>query len=137
MIKEKSAMPKRLIHLLLALACTLLAASPLLAQDATSTPTPTSTSTTTATAAATQVPAAASLLPGYEYYTVQLGDTLFRISVRFRTNVRHLADINGIVNPSLIFAGQRIQVPSVGQATPTPAGTAAPTTTAGPTNTPA
>ncbi len=132
-------MLKRSIPLLLmALVWIMLAATPLLAQPSTSTPAPTTTSASTAaapTATTTQVPApaaAATLIPGYEYYTVQLGDTLYRISVRFRTTVRHLADVNGIVNPSLIFAGQRIQVPSVQQATAAPSGTAAPTNTPAP-----
>ncbi|MFN8373531.1 MAG: LysM peptidoglycan-binding domain-containing protein [Anaerolineae bacterium] len=138
-------MPKKTISLLLmALVWILLTVSPLLAQDATeeateeATETPSPAATATSAATATQTPAAAAtLLSGYEYYTVQAGDTLFRIAVRFRTNVRHLADVNGIVNPSLIYAGQRIQVPSVQQATAVPTGTAGPTPTPAPTSTPA
>lgn len=47
-----------------------------------------------------------------ETYTIQPGDTLYRIAVRFRTTVTALATENGIVNPSIIFVGQRLRIPN-------------------------
>jgi LysM repeat protein len=60
--------------------------------------------------------------PGVGGYTVLAGDTLFRISQRFNTTVATMAQINGIVNPNLIFPGQVLRVPGAAPApTPTPA----------------
>lgn len=45
-------------------------------------------------------------------YVVQTGDTLFRIAVRNDTTVATLLSLNpSIVNPNLIFVGQRINLP--------------------------
>ncbi len=55
-------------------------------------------------------------------YTVLLGDTMFSISQRFCNTVQQLSAANGISNPWLIFAGQRLTIPG-GQpppVTPTP-----------------
>ncbi|MFQ5340965.1 MAG: LysM peptidoglycan-binding domain-containing protein [Anaerolineae bacterium] len=43
-------------------------------------------------------------------YTVRPGDTLFSIARRFNTSARAIALRNRIVNPSHIFAGQRLLV---------------------------
>ncbi len=43
-------------------------------------------------------------------YIVQPGDTLFRIAVRFNTTVAALSQLNGIVNPNRIQAGQSLLV---------------------------
>lgn len=48
--------------------------------------------------------------PSIEYYTVKAGDTLSGIASRYGTTYQHLAEINGIKNPNLIFVGQRIRV---------------------------
>lgn len=48
--------------------------------------------------------------PTVEYYTVRRGDTLSGIASRYGTTYQHLAEINGIKNPNLIYAGQRIRV---------------------------
>jgi LysM repeat protein len=55
-------------------------------------------------------------------YTVQAGDTMFSLARRFNTTVATLAQLNNIVNPSLIFPGQTLRVPGAGQppVTPTP-----------------
>ena len=45
-----------------------------------------------------------------EYYVVKSGDTLSGIASRYGTTYQHLAEINGIKNPNLIYAGQRIRV---------------------------
>lgn len=44
------------------------------------------------------------------YYTVQRGDTLWRIARRYRTTVRRIASINGITNPNLIYSGQILKI---------------------------
>lgn len=62
-------------------------------------------------------------------YTVQAGDTLFRIALRFNTTVSALATANGIANPALIYAGQRLIIPG---ASPTPVPTATPELTVSP-----
>ena len=46
-------------------------------------------------------------------YIVQAGDTLSGIAARYGTTYQHLADINGIANPNLIHAGDRIVIDSV------------------------
>lgn len=48
---------------------------------------------------------------GSQSYTVQAGDNLFRISLRFGTTVSALAACNGINNVALIYVGQVINVP--------------------------
>jgi len=44
------------------------------------------------------------------YYTVRWGDTLAKIATRYGTSVAFLARYNGIRNPDIIYAGQRICV---------------------------
>lgn len=43
-------------------------------------------------------------------YTVQSGDTLSGIAVRYGTTYQQLAQINGIADPNLIRAGQKIKI---------------------------
>ena len=45
-----------------------------------------------------------------QYYTVQRGDTLSGIASRYGTTWQKLQSMNGISNPNLIHAGQRIRV---------------------------
>jgi LysM repeat protein len=45
-------------------------------------------------------------------YVVQPGDNLFRIALRYNMSHRRLAEYNGITNPSNIYVGQVIQIPS-------------------------
>lgn len=52
-------------------------------------------------------------------YTVQAGDTLSGIASMYGTTYQHLAEINGISNPNLIYAGQVIKID--GSSTPTQA----------------
>jgi len=47
----------------------------------------------------------------YITYTVRPGDTLTKIAIAHRTTAQALAIINGIPNPSRIYAGQKIRVP--------------------------
>lgn len=60
------------------------------------------------------------------FYTVQSGDTLFRIAARFGTTVPILMAANNIVNPSLIYVGQQIWIPGDGASPPSPTPTPGP-----------
>ena len=53
-------------------------------------------------------------------YTVQSGDTLSGIAAAYGTSWQHLAEINGISNPDVIYAGQVLTVDGGGQAIPAP-----------------
>ncbi len=53
-------------------------------------------------------------------YVVTYNDTLSMIAVRFGTTTRELAQLNGIVNPNLIYTGQVLKIPATGSPTFTP-----------------
>lgn len=54
-------------------------------------------------------------------YIVRAGDTLYNIALHYHTNIATLAQLNGLSNPSLIYVGQRLVVPTVASvATPVP-----------------
>lgn len=107
------------------------AAAPLSAQEATPEP------TAEPMLAASTAEAAAEDSGEYTTYVIRPGDNLYRIALRFNTTVRRLAELNGIVNPSLILTGQQLRVPVSGSVTPTttPAPTATAVATAAPTAT--
>jgi polysaccharide biosynthesis protein PslG len=66
----------------------------------------------------TKAPPTATIVPGTTgTYTVQRGDTLFRVAVRFNTTVAQMVALNNIANPNIIYVGQRLTVPSAGQTT--------------------
>lgn len=46
--------------------------------------------------------------PTVTYYRVQSGDTLSEIASKYGTTYQHLAEINGIENPNLIYPGQTL-----------------------------
>ncbi|MCZ7544360.1 MAG: YbaY family lipoprotein [Anaerolineae bacterium] len=48
---------------------------------------------------------------GWDAYTVQAGDNLFKIAQRFGTTVSELTLANCLTTPNLIFSGQQIRVP--------------------------
>lgn len=48
--------------------------------------------------------------PAAQTYTVQPGDTLSAIASAYGTSWQHLADINGIADPNLIYPGQTLRV---------------------------
>jgi LysM repeat protein len=68
-------------------------------------------------------------------HVVQPGENLFRIALRYGVSIQALATINGIVNPAMIYVGQRLVIPAdvaaVTPLTPTPA-PATPDTTSAP-----
>jgi LysM repeat protein len=46
-------------------------------------------------------------------YTVQPGDTLALIALRFKLNLAEIALANGLVTPNLIFPGQQLVLPGI------------------------
>ena len=40
------------------------------------------------------------------YYTVQAGDNLYRISLKYNVSMAALMAANGITNPNVVYAGQ-------------------------------
>lgn len=55
-----------------------------------------------------------------QFYVVKCGDTLAKIAARYGTTVWALANLNGISNPNLIYAGQTICVKPAGYHPPPP-----------------
>ena len=47
-----------------------------------------------------------------KFYTVQRGDTLFKIAKAFQVRLADLQALNGITNPDDIQAGQELQIPT-------------------------
>ncbi|RRK34505.1 LysM peptidoglycan-binding domain-containing protein [Schaedlerella arabinosiphila] len=45
-----------------------------------------------------------------QYYTIQSGDTLSEIAQRFGTSVNTLMSLNGISDPNLIYAGNKLRI---------------------------
>ena len=50
-------------------------------------------------------------VPGYRTHTVQPGENLFRISLRYGVNMYDVARLNGITNLTLIYVGQVLLIP--------------------------
>lgn len=57
--------------------------------------------------------------PGVTIHVVQRGENLFRLAQRYGLTVDQIAQMNGITDPSSIYIGQRLLVPTAG-ATPVP-----------------
>jgi len=51
-------------------------------------------------------------------HTVQPGENLYRIALRYGTTVRAIAAANHISNPNLIYVGQRLVIPTGGSTPP-------------------
>ncbi len=49
--------------------------------------------------------------PGYRVHVVQPGENLFRIALNYGANMYEIAQINGITNLRLIYAGQQLLIP--------------------------
>ena len=58
-------------------------------------------------------------------YTVRRGDSVASIAYRYGTTIAAIAQANGLANPSYIYAGQRLRIPSGGSVAPAPAAPAA------------
>lgn len=56
---------------------------------------------------------------GEQAYTVQTGDTLFAISLRYNVNLNAIAQRNGISNSNLIYPNQQLVIPAGGTAVTT------------------
>ena len=68
------------------------------------------------------IPSGTAMPPSYpaaSYYTVQYGDTLNQIAIRYNTTVWALVQANNLPNASLIYPGQVLIIP--GYVCPTPA----------------
>ncbi len=53
-------------------------------------------------------------------YTVQRGDTLSLIARRHHTTVQAIAELNSILNPDLVYVGQRLAIPGSAPSAPLP-----------------
>ncbi len=47
---------------------------------------------------------------GHNIYTIQYGDTLSKISAKFGVSIQQIVELNGIQNPNIIYAGERIKI---------------------------
>jgi LysM repeat protein len=92
-------------------AATSAAPEPLATPEAAATPEAPATPVAATPVAETPVAPAASAT-----YTVQRGDTLFRIAARFGVPAADIAAANNLYNPSLIYAGQMLYIPGAGAA---------------------
>ena len=86
----------------------------------TSTPVPTTVPTAVPTKAPTAVPTAipTKTVSGEQTHTVQPGENLFRIALHYGMTYQALAAANGIVNPDLIYVGQRLTISTEAPAVP-------------------
>lgn len=66
------------------------------------------------------VQAAPQLYSADIYHTVQPGENLYRISLRYGTSVQALMQANGISNPNRIYVGQRLRIPASADQPPAP-----------------
>jgi hypothetical protein len=63
-------------------------------------------------------PAGSRPSPTGGYYTVQRGDNLYRIALRFGTTYSAIAVANNLANPNYIYAGQRLLIPGYAVSAP-------------------
>jgi putative chitinase len=63
-----------------------------------------------------------SVPPGSCIYVVRRGDTLYSIARRFGVSLSSLVRVNHIINPNLIFVGQKLTIPGCGTSKPAPTG---------------
>ena len=101
------------------------AATPTPTTAADTTPTVAPTSTPAPTTAPTAVPTAAPTTApsGERTHVVQPGENLFRISLHYEMSYESVAAANGIINPNLVYIGQRLIIPAEGTTPTAPTGT--------------
>jgi LysM repeat protein len=95
-------------------------------EQPTPTPVPTVEPTTAAVPTFTPSPVSpteAPALTGQVEHTVQPGENLFRIALRYGTTVEAVASANGIANPAMIYVGQKLIISSSGGQLPSTGGT--------------
>lgn len=63
-------------------------------------------------------------------YTVQAGDNLYRIALKFNTTIFVLGQLNGLINLNLVYVGQVLRLPVGARVAPTSAATRAATSAA-------
>lgn len=63
------------------------------------------------------VPCLSPSSESFPIYTVQSGDNIFRIAIRYNTTIYAIAHANGLPNPNLIFTGQNLVIPYPGSFT--------------------
>lgn len=66
--------------------------------------------------AAPATPSTPAASTGETVHTVQRGETLSGIAKKYGTTYQKIAQLNGITNPSLIRVGQKLKIPTTGQA---------------------
>ena len=86
-----------------------------------------------ATEEATATPSAVPTSTAADEYVIQPGDTLFSIANRYGLTVSELAEANDIVNPSRIYWGLTLQIPTAGDDEGDEPGTGGPEVTEEPT----
>lgn len=64
--------------------------------------------------------AAPAFAQGTVIHTVQRGETLYRIALRYGVTVHALASVNRLSNTSRIYAGQRLVIPTGSSGSPSP-----------------
>lgn len=116
-IGQRLIIPVRLVN------TTATAAAPATKAPATAAPT-TAVIPTMAPTVAQPTPGTPVNPDGTIVVVVQYGESLSYIAARYRTTTTTLIQLNGIVNPNLIYAGQRLRVPAPGVAQPAPVVTA-------------
>lgn len=63
------------------------------------------------------VPCLSTSSDSFPIYTVQPGDNIFRIAIRYNTTIYAIALVNGIPNPHWVFVGQNLVIPYLGSFT--------------------
>ncbi len=64
------------------------------------------------TTIATTTTTSTTIPPGQRFYTVKQGDTLGKIAASFEVTVQSIVDLNKLVSPDAIQAGQTLEIPS-------------------------
>ena len=63
---------------------------------------------------ATSPPSSGEQQDGFVWHTVQPGETLTSIARKYNTSVQAISQANNIANPSQIYVGQRLKIPTSG-----------------------